>query len=156
MWVTASDWRGQFPIGYGKELASMDLIHLFRRETGFQTIAPGQPIFLAGDSGRIMFVLIEGHADILVGDEVVESAWPGAIFGEMALIDSAPRSASVMARTECHLLPIDVDTFNTLIQKTPEFARHVMKVMADRIRNMNHRNTLRIEHLLNSRTCVVA
>ena len=53
-----------------------------------------------------------------------------------------------MARTECHLLPIDVEKFNTLIQKTPEFARHVMKVMAERIRNMNHRNALLIEHLL--------
>jgi len=126
----------------------MDLLDLFRHETGFQSIAAGQPVFLAGDAGRTMFVLIEGHAEILVEDQVVESAWPGAIFGEMALIDLAPRSASVMARTECHLLPIDVEKFNTLIQKTPEFARHVMKVMAERIRNMNHRNALLIEHLL--------
>jgi CRP-like cAMP-binding protein len=156
MRVTASDWRGQYPIGYGEELTAMDLIDLFRRETGFQTIAAGQPIFIAGDSGRIMFVLIEGHADILVRDEVVESAWPGAIFGEMALIDSAPRSATVVARTECHLFPIDADAFDTLIQKTPDFARHVMKVMADRIRNMNRRSALRIEHLLKSHTCMDA
>jgi CRP/FNR family cyclic AMP-dependent transcriptional regulator len=125
----------------------MDLIELFRHETGFQSIAAGQPVFLAGEAGRVMFVLIEGHADILVGDVVVESAWPGAIFGEMALIDSAPRSASVIARTECHLLPIDVEKFDTLIQKTPDFARHVMKVMAGRIRSMNNRNALRIENL---------
>ena len=126
----------------------MDLVGLFRHEKGFQSIAAGQPIFLAGEAGQVMFVLIEGHADILVGDVVVESAWPGAIFGEMALIDSAPRSASVIARTECHLLPIDVEKFNTLIQKTPDFARHVMKVMAGRIRSMNNRNALSIEHLL--------
>ena len=126
----------------------MDLIGMFRHEKGFQSIAAGLPIFLAGEAGQVMFVLIEGHADILVGDVVVESAWPGAIFGEMALIDSAPRSASVIARTECHLLPIDVEKFNTLIQKTPDFARHVMKVMAGRIRSMNNRNALSIEHLL--------
>ena len=125
----------------------MDLIELFRHETGFQSIAAGQPVFLAGEAGRVMFVLIEGHADILVGDVVVESAWPGAIFGEMALIDSAQRSASVIARTECHLLPIDVEKFDTLIQKNPDFARHVMKVMAGRIRSMNYRNALLIEHL---------
>jgi CRP/FNR family transcriptional regulator, cyclic AMP receptor protein len=125
----------------------MDLIDLFRQEAGFQSIAAGQPVFLAGEAGRMMFVLIEGHADILVGDVVVESCWPGAIFGEMSLIDSAPRSASVIARTECHLLPIDVEKFDTLIQKTPDFARHVMKVMAERIRRMNNRNALLIEDL---------
>jgi CRP/FNR family transcriptional regulator, cyclic AMP receptor protein len=126
----------------------MDLIDLFRHETGFQVIPAGQPIFLAGEVGRVMFVLMEGHADILVGDEVVESAWPGAIFGEMALIDSAPRSASVIARTECHLLTIDAETFDDLVQKSPEFARHVMKVMAVRIRSMNDGNALLIKHLL--------
>lgn len=126
----------------------MDLIELFRHDTGIQSIAAGQPIFIAGDAGRVMFVLIEGHADVLVGDEVVESSGRGAIFGEMALIDHAPRSATVIARTECRLLPIDVERFNTLIQRTPEFARHVMKVMADRIRGMNTRNSLLIEHLL--------
>lgn len=126
----------------------MDLIDLFRHDTGFQSIAAGQPVFLAGDAGRVMFVLIEGQADVLVGDEVVESAGRGAIFGEMALVDHAPRSATVIARTECRLLPIDVERFNTLIQKTPDFARHVMKVMADRIRRMNNKNTLLIEHLI--------
>jgi len=127
----------------------MDLINLFRHDTGYQSIAAGQPVFLAGDTGRVMFVMIEGQADVLVGDEVVESAGPGAILGEMALIDHAPRSATVIARTQCRLLPIDVDRFNSLIQKTPDFARHVMKVMADRVRSMNNRSMLMIEHVLN-------
>jgi CRP-like cAMP-binding protein len=126
----------------------MDLVDLFRHDTNFQSIAAGQPVFLAGDAGRVMFVLIEGHADVLVGDEVVESAGPGAILGEMALVDHAPRSATVIARTECRLHPIDVERFNTLIQKTPDFARHVMKVMADRIRSMNYRSILMMEHFL--------
>ena len=51
----------------------MDLIDLFRHETGFQSIAAGQPVFLAGEVGRVMFVLIEGHADILVGDSVLHN-----------------------------------------------------------------------------------
>jgi CRP-like cAMP-binding protein len=127
----------------------MDLVNLFRHDTGYQSIAAGQPVFLAGDTGRVMFVMIEGQADVLVGDEVVESAGPGAILGEMALIDHAPRSATVIARTQCRLLPIDVDRFNSLIQKTPDFARHVMKVMADRVRSMNNRSMLMIEHVLN-------
>jgi CRP/FNR family cyclic AMP-dependent transcriptional regulator len=127
---------------------NMDLINLFRHDKAFHSVAAGQPIFLAGDTGRVMFVLIEGQADVIVGDEVVESASRGAIIGEMALIDHAPRSATVVACTECRLLPIDVERFNTLIQKTPDFARHVMNVMADRIRRMNNRNALLIEHIL--------
>lgn len=126
----------------------MDLIELFRQDTDVQSIAAGQPVFLAGDAGQVMFVLIEGEADVLVGDEVVESAGRGAIFGELALIDHGPRSATVIARTECRLLPINVERFDALIQKTPDFARHVMKIMADRIRRMNGRNSLLIEHLL--------
>jgi CRP-like cAMP-binding protein len=126
----------------------VDLIELFRHDKTFQTIAAGQPVFLAGDAGRVMFVLIEGQADVLVGGEVVESAGHGSILGEMALVDFAPRSATVIARTECRLLPIDIERFNALIQETPAFARHVMKVMADRIRSMNNKNAFLIEHLL--------
>jgi CRP/FNR family cyclic AMP-dependent transcriptional regulator len=126
----------------------MDLLELFRHDTAFQSIPAGQPVFLAGDPGRVMFVLVEGQADVLVGQEVVESVGPGAIFGEMALIDHAPRSATVIARTDCRLLPVDVERFDNLIQKTPDFARHVMKVMADRIRNMNDSHMLLMEHLL--------
>lgn len=126
----------------------MDLIDLFRHETGYHSVAAGQTIFAVGDPGLVMYVLIEGQVDILVGHEVVESAGPGAILGEMALIDRMPRSATAIARSDCRLLPIDIQRFDTLIRKTPDFARHVMKVMADRIRNMNGRNLSLIEHIL--------
>lgn len=126
----------------------MDLIDLFRNETGYRLVAAGQTIFDAGETGFEMYVLIVGQADVLVGKEVVESAGPGAILGEMALIDQMPRSATAVARSDCHLLPIDMQRFDALIQKSPDFARHVMKVMADRIRNMNRRNLSLIEHIL--------
>lgn len=126
----------------------MDLIELFRGERDLQTLAAGQPLFLAGQGGGQMYVLMEGKADILLGDEMVESAGPGAIVGEMALVDQGLRSATVIARTDCRMLAIDVDRFNALIQQTPEFARHVMRVMADRIRVMNSRNAQLMEHIL--------
>ncbi|HXC37944.1 MAG TPA: cyclic nucleotide-binding domain-containing protein [Burkholderiales bacterium] len=126
----------------------MNLIELFRGEGHFQALAAGQPLFFAGQSGDQMYVLMEGQADILLGDDVVESAGPGAIVGEMALVDRGPRSATVIARTDCRLLPIDAGRFSALIQQTPEFARHVMRVMADRIRAMNGRNAQLMEHIL--------
>lgn len=125
-----------------------NFIDLFRHETNLRSVGAGQPVFLAGDEGQVMFVLVEGQADVLVGDDPVECAGPGAILGEMALIDSAPRSATVIARTACRLLPIDVEKFNALIQKKPDFARLVMKAMAGRIRSMNNRNRVLIQHFL--------
>jgi CRP-like cAMP-binding protein len=93
----------------------------------------------AGDPGEEMYVLIGGAADVLVGDEVIERAGPGAFLGELALIDAAPRAASVVASTECRLVSVNKGQFHALIQGTPHFATEVMKVMADRLRRMDDR-----------------
>jgi CRP-like cAMP-binding protein len=59
----------------------------------------------------------------------------GAIVGEMALIDkNAPRSASVIAKTNCRLAPIDEKRFEWMVAQTPSFALHVMRVFVDRLR----------------------
>ena len=126
----------------------MDLVELFRHETGYRSVAAGQTIFSEAEAGLEMYFVLEGRADILVGGEVVESAGPGAILGEMSLIDNLPRSATVIARSDCRLLPIDSGRFDGLIQKRPDFARYVMKVMADRLREMNRRNLSLMEHAL--------
>ena len=75
--------------------------------------------------------------DVLVGDRVVERAERGAILGEMALIDNSPRSASAIAKTACRLVPVTRRRFIFMVQQTPNFSLHVMKVMADRLRAMD-------------------
>ena len=62
---------------------------------------------------------------------------PGALIGEMALIDDSPRTASAVAKTSCRLAEIDRRRFHFLVQQTPHFATHVMKTLADRLRRMN-------------------
>ena len=84
-----------------------------------------------------MYVLLEGEMDILVGSLLVETAQRGALLGEMALIDNSPRTASAMAKTACRLAPIDQKRFHFLVQQTPNFATHVMKVLSARLRRMN-------------------
>jgi CRP/FNR family cyclic AMP-dependent transcriptional regulator len=115
----------------------MNPAELFRQDSSILNIGPGDFLFRQGESGDKMYVLLEGNAEILVGDLVVEAAGPGALVGEMALIDTGPRTASVVARTPCRLAQIDRKRFHFLVQQTPHFATHVMKTLADRLRHMN-------------------
>jgi CRP-like cAMP-binding protein len=112
----------------------MNPAELFRFEAGLLVIPAGQPLFRTGDAGNIMYVLMTGSAVVTVGDVTVERAEPGALLGELSLIEPLPRSATVTAVTECQFLPIDAKRFQFLVQQTPNFALHVMKVMADRLR----------------------
>ena len=81
--------------------------------------------------------MLLGTADTMVGDLVLETARPGTLIGEMALIDDSPRTASAVAKTSCRLAEIDRRRFHFLVQQTPHFATHVMKTLADRLRHMN-------------------
>ncbi|HLP97287.1 MAG TPA: cyclic nucleotide-binding domain-containing protein [Sideroxyarcus sp.] len=112
----------------------MNLAELFRHETELHNLAAGETLFKEGDSGDLMYVLMAGHAEIVVHNRVVETAGAGAIIGEMAMIDDGSRSATIVAKSDCAFLPIGRKRFNFLIQQTPNFALHVMRVIADRLR----------------------
>ena len=86
-----------------------------------------------------MFVLMEGSAAVLVAGQVIEVARPGALLGEMAVVDSSVRSATVIASSNCRMLSINSAQFDLLVRESPQFARHVMIVMAGRLRRMNRR-----------------
>ena len=117
----------------------MDVVEHFRTARNTVTMPRGAVIFAEGEPGSNMYVLMQGRADISVGGEVLESALPGALLGEMSLVSAAPRSATVVAATECKLVSVDVRTFDLLARESPEFARHVMTVMAERLRRTNER-----------------
>ena len=115
----------------------MNPAELFRKETDTLQLAPGDFLFREGDKGDKMYVLLEREIDISLGDFVLEAAGPGALIGEMALIDDTPRTANAVAKTVCRLAQIDRRRFHFLVQQTPHFATHVMKTLADRLRHMN-------------------
>ena len=115
----------------------MNPADLFAHQTDAITLAPGDVLFQKGDAGDTMFVVLEGALEIQVGDKVVETATRGAIIGEMALIDQAPRNATVIARENSRLVKVDQRRFHFLIQQNPFFATHVMKELVARIRAMN-------------------
>jgi len=118
-------------------LTSMNPADLFSRETDTLNLASGDTLFKSGEPGDAMFILLEGAMDVMVGGKVVERSTRGAIVGEMAIIDQSPRGATVVARESSRLAKIDQRRFLYLIQQNPFFATHVMKVLADRLRQMN-------------------
>ena len=115
----------------------MNPANLFDQDADALQLAPGDFLFREGDKRDKMYVLLEGEMDVRLGDYVVETAREGALIGEMALIDDSPRAANAVAKSACRLAPIDQRRFHFLIQQHPHFATHVMKELADRLRNMN-------------------
>ena len=98
---------------------------------------PGQVIFSAGDSSREMFIVRTGHVDLRIGDTLLETVGEGGIFGELALVDPAPRSATAVAGPDCSLVLVDAGAFNDLVRRVPGLGLEVMKVMARRLRRTN-------------------
>jgi CRP/FNR family transcriptional regulator, cyclic AMP receptor protein len=89
--------------------------------------AAGDVIFSEGDKGDTMYVVRSGEVAIEHQGHVMESLGGGGIFGEMALIDGSPRSATVRAKTDCQVVPISEKTFLFLVHETPYFAIAVMR-----------------------------
>jgi len=112
---------------------------VFAAESNPRVCEAGETIFRTYDMATEMYVVIEGEVDISIGDKVIETVGPGEPFGEMALIDQAPRTATAVARTACKLAVISEKRFLFMVAQTPHFALQIMKVMADRLRKMNQR-----------------
>ena len=115
----------------------MPAIHLFDHSSRKRSFEAGQPVFAEGEEGDTMYAVIEGEVDILVDGRLVETTGPGGLIGEMALIDSGPRSATATARTDAVLVPVDAKQFLFLVQEHPTFALAVMQVMSSRLRRMD-------------------
>jgi len=97
----------------------------------------GDVIFRQGDPARELFIIQSGEVEIRLGNRVLETLPQYSIFGEMALIDSAPRSATAIAASDAKLVPVGEKQFLFLISNTPHFALNVMRVMARRLRAAN-------------------
>lgn len=99
--------------------------------------AADEKIFLAGETGSAMFIVRSGKVAIKAGGMILESVGPGGLFGEMALIDGSPRSATAVATEPCEIAVVEQPGFLGLIQQSPKFALTVMQLMAQRIRRTN-------------------
>jgi len=114
----------------------MDIRGLFKDPKDAKKYKAGKTICKEGTAGDAMFVVLDGELEVSAGGRLIEVAKPGDVVGEMALIDTRERSATVVAKTDCRLVPIDEKRFLLLVHQTPIFALLVMRTMADRLRRM--------------------
>jgi CRP-like cAMP-binding protein len=94
----------------------------------------GEVIFKEGDEADQLFAIKSGEIAIQLGNCTLAELSANSIFGEMALIDDAPRSATAVAKTDVELVPISEKQFLFLVSQTPFFALKVMRVLARRLR----------------------
>jgi CRP/FNR family transcriptional regulator, cyclic AMP receptor protein len=102
-----------------------------------QRFEPEQRIFTQEDEGAAMYAVRSGKVAIMAGGAVLESIGPNGIFGEMALIDGSPRSATAIAREPTEVAVIDERAFLYLVERNPGFALDLLRRLTKRLRRMN-------------------
>ena len=100
----------------------VDFSLLVRRELPTRFFAKGNTIFREGEQGDEFFVVVRGQVEIKSGNRWFETVGQNGIFGEMALIDDSPRSATVVALTDVTVAPIQEQQFLFMVKHTPFFA----------------------------------
>jgi CRP/FNR family cyclic AMP-dependent transcriptional regulator len=115
----------------------VDFSRLVGPEVPTRSFSKGDAIFREGEQGDEFFVVVRGKVEIRSANRLLETVGATGIFGEMALIDDSPRSATVVALTAVTVVPIKEMQFLFLVKHMPMFALMVMRVLAYRLRNQN-------------------
>jgi len=92
------------------------------------------PLVEQGEEGDALFVIIDGAAVVRKGDQLVANVGPGAYFGELALLDGEPRSATVVATEDVTVAVLGVRMFRTLLREFPEMTFELLAGLAADLR----------------------
>jgi len=107
---------------------------IFNNEPDVRPFSAGQTIFEQGQPGDVMFAVLEGEVEINRQNRVLETVPPGGVFGEMALIDQLPRSASAIGKSDGRVAAISAKRFQVLVSQNPHFALQMLQLLAERVR----------------------
>lgn len=105
----------------------------------YETYSAGSVIFEDGESGDCLYVVRTGSVDLLKGEILLEAVGPGNAFGEMVLTGRPERSATAIATEETTVVRVDQARFDRTMQMNPFLARAFMRLIADRLSEMNER-----------------
>jgi uncharacterized membrane protein len=123
------------------ESLEKDDIERLAAKLDVRQVAAGEELFKQGDEGNAMYIIADGAVDVVVGSgkaKVVLAAYfQGQYFGELALLDGAPRSAGAVATKPSELLVLERDDFVDFIKRDPAAALLIMREIGEKIRATN-------------------
>lgn len=128
LFLKSIDLFSQIP---GEDLAQVALI------TTEEARESGEEIFAEGEAGDALYLVLDGKVRVHRQEKVLAELGERECFGEMAILDAAPRSASVTAVDETSLLKISREDFQEIMAEKPEVALGIIKVLSHRLRNAN-------------------
>jgi CRP/FNR family cyclic AMP-dependent transcriptional regulator len=105
----------------------MNLRGLFSHAPATRTYAAGETILVEGEPKDVMYVILDGEVDIRRDGQSIDTAGPGELLGEMAMIDGHERSATAVA-------VVTERQFWFMVHETPHFALEVMRMLVGRLR----------------------
>ena len=98
-----------------------------------EVLGPGEVVMKKGDMGKDAYVIVRGQVDVIDDTgTVLGTLRDGSVFGELALLTHAPRTATVRAKTSCDLMVLDKASFDRILKDHPQFAARVAKIAKER------------------------
>jgi len=110
---------------------------VFFNATDKRALSAGDVVFSEGDVGHHMFGVVSGTIELRQGDKVVGTVGAEQTFGELAIIDAAPRALTAVATEPSEIVAIDERMFLFLVHETPTFALQVMRSLTQMIRDLD-------------------
>lgn len=125
------------PTGGNVKRLFVDFEMLGRATDETRSFKSGEVVFREGELGTEFFVIRSGSVSARLGNRTLQVLGEGEIFGEMALIDNEPRSATIVAETDCVLVPVSETQFLFMTSEAPYFGLSLMRVLVERLRAAN-------------------
>jgi CRP/FNR family cyclic AMP-dependent transcriptional regulator len=102
-----------------------------------RTVKAGEVLVREGAAGDAFYVIVSGDAEVERHGTVVATIGAGAFFGDLALLDRAPRNATVTAKTDMELIVLGQHEFSAMLDEAGGFARTLLVGLAHRLREMD-------------------
>jgi CRP/FNR family cyclic AMP-dependent transcriptional regulator len=117
-------------------------------------VPSGETLFHAGDPGDSLFIVREGQVELFIKDTVgqkivLTTAEPGDMFGELAMLDTGPRTATALALSDCDVLVLDRGDLVLLFQRKPEAALHMLAALSGLTRKADELLRTRVSRNVN-------
>ena len=109
------------------------------RHLDLHQVEEGTAMVEQGAPGNAFYFLVSGSADVVRNGRRVGALGRGGFFGEMALLDPGPRTASVIATEHCEVLTVSHRMFNVVFRDLPTLRKGLLKSMAGRLRSLDDR-----------------